>query len=56
MCRHTHFQLIQSQQRIEEGLRHIRATPGIPERVRESLMGRLCQCVVSHGGHIEHLI
>lgn len=43
-------------QRIERGMRQIRDTPGMLERVRESMLRRLRHCVISNSGHFEHLL
>jgi hypothetical protein len=34
----------------------IRIYPGIFERMRRSMMGRVEACIESHGGHFEHLL
>lgn len=42
--------------RIIDACRVIRETPGIFERIRGSMRRRLDACVMSEGGHIEHLL
>lgn len=43
-------------QRVEEGFQQIQQTPGIWERVRQSMMRRLEACVRANGSHFEHLL
>lgn len=43
-------------QRVENGCQIIRNTPGIFERVRQSMTRRAQQCIAVHGGHFEHLL
>ena len=43
-------------QRIEQGCQQIRQTPGIWERVRQSMMRRSEACITAHGSHFEHLL
>ena len=43
-------------QRVEEGFQQIQQTPGIWERVRQSMMRRLQACVRANGSHFEHLL
>ena len=42
-------------QRIVNGCETIQNTPGIFQRVRQSMLRRAEACVESHGGHFEHL-
>jgi hypothetical protein len=42
------------QQRAKDGCELIRNTPGVLERVRQSLMRRAARCVEVQGQHFEH--
>jgi hypothetical protein len=41
---------------IVDGCQTIRNYPGIFERMRRSMMGRVKACIESHGGHFERLL
>ena len=43
-------------QRIEQGCQQVRETPGIWERLRQSMMQRSEACITAHGSHFEHLL
>lgn len=43
-------------QRVQEGFQQIQQTPGIWERVRQSMMRCLEACVRANGRHFEHFI
>ena len=47
---------VEIRQRIEQGCQHIRKTPGIWERVRQSMMWRSEACITAHGSHFQHLL
>ena len=42
--------------RIEQGLRQIRETAGMTERVTRSVTRRVQACLQMQGGHFEHLL
>jgi len=42
--------------RITVGCEKIRCTPGIFERVRESLRRRVTACIQENGEHFQHLL
>ena len=42
--------------RIEQGFRQIRETPGMIERVTRSMTRRVQACLRMQGGHFEHLL
>jgi hypothetical protein len=42
--------------RIVDGCHTIRNTPGIFERVRQSMRRRCKACILAQGGHVEHFL
>ena len=42
--------------RIVEGCDTIRHSPGIHQRIRDSMLRRVDACILANGGHFEHLI
>jgi hypothetical protein len=44
------------QQRVQNGFETIRTTPGIFQRVTQSLLRRETSCLENQGGHFEHFL
>ncbi|KOC63749.1 hypothetical protein WH47_02288, partial [Habropoda laboriosa] len=43
-------------QRVDQSCRQIRVTPGLFERVRQSMMRRIHVCIEAGGGHSEQFL